>query len=59
MSLSDEDIKELKELYVREFGKTISDKEATEMGQRLVSLFKVIYRPIPGKDVPIDDPASG
>jgi hypothetical protein len=52
MSLSEKDIKELKEIYYREFGKPISDEEAQEMGQRLISLFKIIYRPIPGKDIP-------
>jgi hypothetical protein len=51
MRLTEQDIKELKEIYYREFGKSISDEEAQEMGQRLISLFKVIYRPIPGKDI--------
>lgn len=55
MRLSEQDIKELKEIYYREFGKSISDEEAQEMGQRLISLFKVIYRPIPGKDIPLKE----
>ena len=47
MGLSKKAIKEFKEIYKKEFGKTISDEEAEEKGQRLLSLFKIIYRPIP------------
>jgi len=47
MSLSEEAIREFKKIYNREFGKTISDKEAQEIGQNLLSLFKIIYRAIP------------
>jgi hypothetical protein len=54
MRLSEKAIKELKEIYYRQYGKPISDEEAQEMGQRLISLFKVIYRPIPGKDIPLN-----
>jgi hypothetical protein len=47
MSLNEEAIREFKKIYNREFGKTISDKEAQEIGQNLLSLFKIIYRAIP------------
>lgn len=47
MRLSKEAIKEFKEIYYKEFGKTISDEEAQEKGQNLLSLFKIIYRSIP------------
>jgi len=47
MRLSKEAIEEFKEIYKREFGKTISDEKAQELGQNLISLFKIIYRPIP------------
>ena len=47
MRLSKEAIKEFKEIYYKEFGERISDKEAQEMGANLLSLFKIIYRPIP------------
>lgn len=50
MQLSRETIKEFKKIYEEEFGETISDAEALEMGQRLISLFEIIYRPLP------DDP---
>jgi len=55
MRLSEKAIKEFKEIYFREYGKSISDDEAQEMGQRLISLFRIIYRPIPGKDIPLKD----
>ena len=47
MRLSKEAIKEFKEIYYKEVGESISDEEAQEMGQSLISLFKIIYRPIP------------
>ena len=47
MKLSKEAIKEFKEIYYQEFGEGISDEAAQEMGGNLVSLFKIIYRPIP------------
>jgi hypothetical protein len=50
MRLSKESIEEFREIYQREFGKNISDEEAQEMGQNLLSLFKIVYRPIPSDD---------
>jgi len=47
MRLSKKAIKEFKEIYYKEFGKIISDEEAQEKGQSLLSLFKIIYRSIP------------
>jgi hypothetical protein len=47
MRLSKEAIKEFKEIYYEEFGERISDEEAQDLGESLLSLFKIIYRPIP------------
>jgi len=47
MRLSKEAIKEFKEIYYKEFGEKISGPEAQELGANLISLFKIIYRPIP------------
>ena len=47
MRLSKKAIKEFKDIYKREFGKNISDEEAQEKGQSLLSLFKIIYHIIP------------
>ena len=50
MALSKEAIEEFKEIYRQEFKKKISDSEAQELGENLISLFKIIYRPIPPKE---------
>jgi hypothetical protein len=47
MELSQKAIEEFKEIYQREFGKKLSDLEAQELAENLISLFKIIYRPIP------------
>ena len=47
MRLSKEAIEEFKRIYYKEFGKVLSDEEAQEKGQNLLSLFKIIYRSIP------------
>jgi len=50
MALSKEAIEEYKQIYKEKFGEVISDEEAREQGENLIALFRVIYRPIPGKD---------
>jgi len=47
MALSKEAIKEFKQAYLDEFNKEISDAEAKEMGENLIALFRIIYRPLP------------
>ncbi len=47
MRLSKEAIQEFKDIYNEEFKEEISDEEAQEMCESLLSLFKIIYRPIP------------
>jgi len=47
MRLSEEAIKEFKDIYYQEFRQRISDEEAQEMGANLLSLFEIIYRPAP------------
>lgn len=47
MGLSKEAINEFKAIYREEFGEEISDAEAQELGESLISLFKIIYRPLP------------
>jgi len=46
MGLSNEAIEELKEIYRKKFNEELSDADARETGESLISLFKVIYRPI-------------
>ena len=47
MRLSKVAIEEFKEIYFKEFGEEITDEEAREMGENLVSLFEIICRPLP------------
>jgi len=47
MGLSKEAIEEFKDIYHEEFKEEISDAEAQELEESLISLFKVIYRPVP------------
>jgi hypothetical protein len=58
MKLPPQAIEELKAIYDQEFGTSLSDQEAGEMARRLLSLFQVIYRPLPGEDAsnPSSDP---
>jgi len=47
MALSKEAIDEFKAIYKKEFSEDISDDKAQELGENLISLFRIIYRPIP------------
>ncbi|CAG0940564.1 hypothetical protein BROC_01086 [Candidatus Brocadiaceae bacterium] len=47
MQISQQDIEKLKKIYQEETGAILSDVDALEMGQRLLTLFKIIYRPLP------------
>lgn len=49
MGLSKEAIEEFKKIYFKEFKEEISDAKAKELAENLISLFKIIYRPIPKK----------
>jgi flagellin-specific chaperone FliS len=50
MGLSKEAIKEFKRIYSQEFGEELPDEKARELAENLLSLFKIIYRPIPQKE---------
>ena len=50
MTLSKRAIDEYKEIYLKKFGKKITDAEALEQGTKLINMMKVIYKPIPKKD---------
>jgi hypothetical protein len=42
--LSDEQIKEFQDLYLKKYGKTISLKQSEELGLYLMRLIHVVYR---------------
>jgi hypothetical protein len=47
MQLSKKAIQELQQIYQEEYGETLTDAEAQEMGQRLLALFRLLARPLP------------
>lgn len=47
MILDEKAIKDFQDAYFKDFGEEISKEEAEAMGQRLISLLSVIYKPIP------------
>ncbi len=50
MGLSKQAIREFKKIYYLEFGERISDKQALDMAEDLLSLFRIIGRFIPKQD---------
>jgi hypothetical protein len=47
MRLSQKAIDEFRTIYKKEFGEEITDDEAQEMGQGLLRILDIIYRPLP------------
>ena len=52
--ISKEDLQEFKQIYLEEYGETISDTEALRLATNLLNLFKVIYRTPPTKKLSND-----
>ncbi len=50
MILSGETIEEFRSLYAEEFGEPIGPDEAHAMIMRLISLYELLLRPLPGED---------
>lgn len=48
--LSQQAIKEFKEIYERRFNKTISNQVALKMATELLTLIKVVYQPAKGNE---------
>lgn len=49
MAISEASLKKFMEIYKREFDEDISVAEAREMAQRLVNLYVLLLRPLPGE----------
>ena len=49
MQISDETIEEYIQIYEEDFGKKLSVAEAREIITRVVILYEVLYRPLPGE----------
>ena len=49
MQIGDESLTEFMALHREEFGKEISRQDALEMATRVVNLYLLVYRPLPGE----------
>jgi len=49
MPIDDQALIEFMTLYKAEFGKDISRQDAHEMAGRLIHLYQIVYRPLPGE----------
>lgn len=47
MKLSEKAIQEFRQIYKQEFDKEITPSEADRLGTNLISLIKLVYKPIP------------
>lgn len=47
MQLSNKAITDFKKIYFKKFGVNLTDGEANEKGIELLTLFRLVYRPIP------------
>jgi hypothetical protein len=50
MQLDPQAIEEFKELYLKEYGKALTNQEAVELATRLIGFVKAVY----GKNIPND-----
>lgn len=49
MQVGDEDLKEFRTLYAKEFGEELSDEEASEMAGRVADLYALLAEPLPSE----------
>jgi hypothetical protein len=50
MHISDDRLQEFQRIYKETYGHEITLVEAREMAQRLLTLYEIISRPLPGED---------
>lgn len=51
MQFKQTDLEELKQIYLNHYGILLTDEQVLELGIKLVSLFKIIAKPIPAVDI--------
>lgn len=51
MLIKQTDLEELKQIYLKHYGVSLTDEQVLDLGIKLVNLFKVIARPIPVVDI--------
>lgn len=49
MTISDEAIREFRAIVRKEYGMDITDEDARIAGERLLTLYELIYRPLPSE----------
>ncbi len=50
MEVTPQALEEFKKIYKEKFKEDISDDEALEMAQRVLTFFSLIYRPLPDQN---------
>lgn len=50
MEVTPQALEEFKKIYKKEFREEISDDEALEMAQRVLTFFSILYRPLPDQE---------
>jgi hypothetical protein len=51
VKLTEEDVDKLIKAWTEESGELISREEAREMGNRVIQLYEILLRPLPGEEV--------
>ncbi len=54
--LKPETIRDFQEAYLKDFGKSITEEEAEELGHSLLTLLNIFYRPIPASQIDANKP---
>ncbi len=56
MPIHTNSIDEFRKLYQEECGKYLSEEDAIEMVARLIGLYQILYRPLPGEHNDVTTP---
>lgn len=56
MEIPNKDLEEFKKIIREDYGANLSDKEAHRLANKVLNLFKIIYRPIPKPGEKVEDP---
>ncbi len=51
MIISEVSLEELRQIYLKHYGVSLTDEQVLGLGIKLINLFKIIARPIPDVDI--------
>lgn len=54
MLIKEADLEELKYIYLKHYGTSLSNKQVLDLGTKLVNLFKIVAKSIPAVDIKKD-----